>query len=105
MKRASPMPPFAYFAAKVVLSMIFSAGLSFHCYCFLWASSSAVVRLPAAEHGQAARNIGGRITSLFLHGIGHRLFRRTKFRTRRHQSDLFTTLVLQWLVGALHVSS
>src|SRR6202023_1557230 len=24
-KRASPMPPFAYFAAKVVLSMIFSA--------------------------------------------------------------------------------
>ena len=24
-KRASPMPPFAYFAAKVILSMIFSA--------------------------------------------------------------------------------
>jgi len=26
-KRASPMPPFAYFAAKVVMSMIFSAGV------------------------------------------------------------------------------
>ena len=43
--------------------------------------------------------------SLPRHGIGHRLLRRPKFRSRRHQFDLFTTLLLQWLVGALHVSA
>ena len=30
-KRASPMPPFAYFAAKVVTSMIFSLTLCWRC--------------------------------------------------------------------------
>jgi ABC-2 type transport system permease protein len=46
-KRASPMPPFAYFTAKVVLSMIFSAIV----VCLLLALGGAFggVRLPFAQ--------------------------------------------------------
>ena len=74
-KRASPMPPFAYFAAKVILSMIFSAivvslllvlGIIF-----------GGVRLPLVEMARLLGNIRGRIAAFFRHGIGHRLFRRT----------------------------
>lgn len=46
-KRASPMPPFAYFAAKVILSMIFSATVV--ALLLVLGVSLGGVRLPVAE--------------------------------------------------------
>ena len=57
-KRASPMPPFAYFAAKVILSMIFSAIVV--ALLLVLGIAFGGVRLPLAENGKAARNPGRR---------------------------------------------
>lgn len=46
-KRASPMPPFAYFAAKVVVSMIFSAVIVLAL--FTLGLTAGGVRMPAAQ--------------------------------------------------------
>ena len=100
-KRASPMPPFAYFLAKAILAMIFSAivvsllltlGIIF-----------GGVHMPLAQIAQAARNAGRRIDSVLCHGPGDRLLCRTKFRAFRHQPVLLPIVVLQRPVGALHV--
>lgn len=52
-KRASPMPPFAYFAAKVLTSMIFSAFIV--CALFALGIAFGGVRMPVAE---AAKLLG-----------------------------------------------
>ena len=51
-KRASPMPPFAYFAAKVILSMIFSATVVM--LLLVLGVSLGGVRLPVAETAKLA---------------------------------------------------
>jgi ABC-2 type transport system permease protein len=46
-KRASPMPPFAYFCAKIINSMLFSAGITLAL--FVLGITAAGVRMPVAD--------------------------------------------------------
>ena len=96
-KRASPMPPFAYFAAKVVTSMIFSAIIVLAL--FTLGIALGGVRMPLAEFRQVAGNVGGRFAAVLRHGPGARIFHRTELGARDHQPDLSAHVVLQRLCG------
>ncbi len=100
LKRASPMPPFAYFAAKVVMSMIFS-GIVVALLMVLGISFGGV-RLPLS---QMAKLLGTLVAgSLLRHGVGHRLLCRTELGASDHQLDLSSNVFLQRAVGAVYVS-
>ena len=73
-KRASPMPPFAYFAAKVITSMIFSAIIVLAL--FLLGFTLGGVRMPIAEFAEIAGDAGRGIVAIFRHGVGARIFHR-----------------------------
>ena len=100
-KRASPMPPFAYFAAKVVTSMIFSAIIVMALFTLGdhdGRSAHARRRLCAN-----ARNPGRRIATFLGHGTGSRIFHRTELGSGDDQPDLSADVVLQRTVGTVHV--
>ena len=72
-KRASPMPPFAYFVAKAVMSLIFSGIVVL--LLFLLGVLFGGVQLPAITMAKLCVHTGGGLTSLLCHGAGHRLLR------------------------------
>jgi hypothetical protein len=89
-KRAGPMPPFAYFIAKVVVSMIFSGIVVLALILLGFAFGG--VRFPLGD-------------PIFRHGLSHRLLRRTAISARHHQLNLSAHVVLQRALGAIHVSA
>ena len=96
-KRASPMPPFAYFAAKVITSMIFSTIIVLALFALGFTFGG--VRMPFADLRQSVGNPGDRFAALLCHGPGSRILHRTKLRPRDHQPDLFADVVLQRTCG------
>ena len=100
-KRASPMPPFAYFAAKVITSMIFSTIIVL--VLFLLGFTLGGVRMAVSRNREAARNANARFASFFSDGPGRRIFHRTELGAGHDQSDLSPNVVLQRTVGAVHV--
>ena len=100
-KRASPMPPFAYFAAKVITSMIFSTIIVLAL--FALGITMGGVRMPVADFAQAAGNAGAGFAAVLCDGIGSRIFHRAELGARDHQPDLSAHVVLQRIVGAVHV--
>ncbi len=100
-KRASPMPPFAYFIAKVITSMVFSAIIVL--VLFLLGITLGGVRMPVADFAKATGNAGGRFAAILRDGIGARIFRRPELGASDDQPDLSADVVLQRAVGAVHV--
>ena len=100
-KRASPMPPFAYFAAKVITSMIFSAIIVLAL--FTLGSPAAACACRSASSPSCLGTLVAGFAAVFGHGTGSRIFHRTELRARDHQPDLFAHVVLQRTVGAVHV--
>ncbi len=65
-KRASPMPPFAYFAAKVITSMIFSTIIVLAL--FALGITMGGVRMPLGGFRQAAGNLGAGFAAVLCDG-------------------------------------
>ena len=101
-KRASPMPPFAYFAAKVITSMIFSAIIVL-ALCSCSAFTLGGVRMPLGRFCALAGNSGRRFAAVLRDGTGSRIFHRTELGACDHQPYLSADVVLQRIVGAVHV--
>ena len=101
-KRASPMPPFAYFVAKVITSMIFSTIIVLALFAARH-SFLAECECLSSEFARLVGNTGGGLAAILSHGAGARIFHRTELRARDDQLDLSADVVLQRVVGAIYV--
>ena len=76
-KRASPMPPFAYFTAKVALGMVFSAIVVL--LLLLLGITFGGVHMPLLNAAKLVVILVARLPALLRYGLGHGIFCRSEF--------------------------
>ena len=99
-KRASPMPPFAYFAAKVITSMTFSAVIVLAL--FALGTTLGGVRMPVALFARLLGTLVAGSLPFSAMGLAVGYFG-AQLGASDYQSDLSAHVVLQRPVGTVHV--